>query len=694
MLPLDIKISAFGPFPAEEYIDFSPFYSHELMLINGPTGAGKTSILDAICFALFGETTGQISKKDGRPAKDMRSQYATDDQETSVIFNFEISGNKYEVYRSLGRKRPKKRGDGFIEEKAKAYLKRHDGNDDVFLEYAKPHVVTKLVEEIVGLEVEQFRQVAILPQGKFREFLSSDSTEKEKILTSLFDTRLYLNLTLSLKENEKELEKKLLELNLKKASLLGGASEDDVNQIEEKLKVMCSEKKEILAENKLIEKKVAELETAIQNLELSLSLKTRLKEVNEKKHLLELDNDRFKNRKSVLEKNRRFRHIYELDDFCENLKKELEKDFGEIESLNAKILKLSQEKLEIETSLKAMGDFDLITEEFHTKMTLLRSEMSKTQEKETIRVEYEETSTRLSELESKNKVYQKRESFLEDLLVEYENQYKANLLQCNQIREFIDECPNIDHVQSLWKNKQKVEGWITSKKIEVSEVVTKKNALIDQLEIEKTNLITTKKLANKVAAKKLAQSISPGDECPVCGSREHPNLQKHQKIEKSDEILEQVNELEGKIREFEIKHAGFESKISALNESLNEKEVEQISISESLSSLNIENQNSLSDLENKISKMNQNINEMENKNSEITLHGKQSRSDLAALKEEMNEFINQAAFLREKQLSLRAKLEDGDSVKTTTQLTEEINTSQIFLMNSRKKIMTYYITKT
>ncbi len=187
MKPLNLTLQAFGPFASRETIDFTRLGSNPLFLINGATGAGKSSILDAICFALYGQTTGA----EREPAQ-MRCDYAAPALLTEVILDFQLGQTGYRVRRIPTQERPKSRGEGTTTQQAEAQLWLLDGSEDGSLIVAKS--VGDASDEIrkrIGLDVEQFRQVMVLPQGKFRELLMAGSSEREKIFSQLFQTQIY-----------------------------------------------------------------------------------------------------------------------------------------------------------------------------------------------------------------------------------------------------------------------------------------------------------------------------------------------------------------------------------------------------------------------------------------------------------------------------------------------------------------------
>ncbi len=175
MKPVSIRFKCFGPYMTEQYIDFALLEKNGLFLICGETGSGKTTILDAMCYALYGKSSGGLR---GNLA-DMRCKLAGKSDETLVEFVFDISGQRYKFIRTLKYSRIN------LNDEHKCFILK-EGQFVPLLENQKATFVNKKAEELIGLTYEQFRQVIILPQGKFEDFLVSNSAEKEKMLVSLF----------------------------------------------------------------------------------------------------------------------------------------------------------------------------------------------------------------------------------------------------------------------------------------------------------------------------------------------------------------------------------------------------------------------------------------------------------------------------------------------------------------------------
>ena len=187
MRPLALELEAFGPFAAKEAVDFSALTELGLYLVAGDTGAGKTSLFDAMVYALYGKVPG--ARGDG--VVRLRSDFAKDAATTSVSLEFEVNDARWRVLRTPTQQRDKQRGEGTTEVPAKATLERYDGRAWQE-EAAGKRPVDGRILDLLGLDHEQFSQVVLLPQGKFDQVLRADSGDREKLLRTLFSTEGFM----------------------------------------------------------------------------------------------------------------------------------------------------------------------------------------------------------------------------------------------------------------------------------------------------------------------------------------------------------------------------------------------------------------------------------------------------------------------------------------------------------------------
>ena len=217
MRPHRLAFSALGPYPGDVKIDFDQLVADGLFLIWGPTGAGKTFLLDALCFALYGEVPGE------RRHDTLRSDHAAPDASPQVELEFTADNARWRVSRSPWHERAKKTGEGTTEVRPKAALERLEGDGwhPVAQKLAEVH---SEVTRLLGLTASQFQQVVLLPQGRFEKVLRSKSEDREKLLRTLFDTSIYATAAAWLDDEAKQhrekaasLEQQLLDLRTRAA---------------------------------------------------------------------------------------------------------------------------------------------------------------------------------------------------------------------------------------------------------------------------------------------------------------------------------------------------------------------------------------------------------------------------------------------------------------------------------------------
>ncbi len=197
---LSVSMEGFGPFRDRQQIDLGDYDSDGLFLISGPTGAGKSTILDAICFALYGDTPRWHGQAAGQPQ--VRSDYCSPGDPTEVVLEFEVNGAEYRIRRSPQYERPKARGVGTTTQQATAVLEPRGGGAAIAV---GPQEVAHHVQELVQLKADEFLQVILLAQGRFQEFLLARSDARLDLLTTLFDIGRFTDYGRLLDERRRDL---------------------------------------------------------------------------------------------------------------------------------------------------------------------------------------------------------------------------------------------------------------------------------------------------------------------------------------------------------------------------------------------------------------------------------------------------------------------------------------------------------
>ena len=215
MRPLRLILSAFGPYAAETVLELEKLGKGGLYLVTGDTGAGKTTLFDAITYALYDHSSGGV-----REGAMLRSKYADPKTPTFVELEFEVGGKRYTVRRNPEYLRPKARGEGFTTEKADATLTYGDGRPPI----TKAKEVTAAVTEIIGLDYNQFSQIVLIAQGQFTRLLNASTEERSRIFRKLFRTQRYQQLQERLQLESSRLNQQRMEQNVRIGQILSGVS--------------------------------------------------------------------------------------------------------------------------------------------------------------------------------------------------------------------------------------------------------------------------------------------------------------------------------------------------------------------------------------------------------------------------------------------------------------------------------------
>ena len=405
MRPLSITISAFESYADTVTIDMESLGKSGLYLITGDTGAGKTTIFDAIHFALYGDAS-----TDGRETKTLRSKYADPETKTEVQLKFEYGGKVYQIKRNPEYLRPKKRGDGFVKEPTNAELIYPDGSV-----VSSKNAVDIKIREIIGLDKNQFSQIVMLAQGEFKKLLTSSTTEKQRIFRHIFKTEKYETLQKALSaqksiadsklKHERECVQKYIDdikcdYTEENIALMERAKSvvPNIEEIENFLtNLISNEEKELKAleeKKEKLESQKTSLDKSIENYNSYVELSGEIKTKSD--NLVNLKNNLKSSRAELSEKNKEKRWV-ELSQEIGKIQNTLPK-YKELDSLSSQLQNKSIEKKRNENSVKELSD----------KAESLSLEVEKnSKELETmgnVQVEIEKISNQMESIEEKGKV--------------------------------------------------------------------------------------------------------------------------------------------------------------------------------------------------------------------------------------------------------------------------------------------------
>lgn len=520
MKPLKLTLKNFGPYEKAQ-LDFERLDQEPLFLISGNTGSGKTTLFDALCFALYGQTSGE-----GRSPKEMRSQFATEEL-TEVTFSFAIEDIQYEIQRIPEQLLPKKRGEGFKKQSAQVSLIKLVEGKPVEKWRKIPEVKAK-IEELLGLNLAQFVQIVLLPQGEFRRFLIADSDEKEKVLRSLFHTSLYLNLGNYLKEEVRQQKKVFETLQLQQTMLIESLpfslpqpfSPADLTSERENLALQVNALQEAFL---LASKQAKKAEKTLQKGQIQLRKRQEQAELQEKKQQLkkqEMEKSTWEKTLTILQQ------VKELTPFYEQVKEvnmQVEELLVEKEEAkenlakNQEILKIVQKekKQQQKKTPEIMALQEKITEvtrhlpDYKTYETLKDQIIEK---EASIQVKQQEVTTLAK---NKEALTLQATAFAEKILPleslkEKESQLKKQQenLACTT-QYLVEKAKN----QEAYQNAQQKIQQLTSDIQQVSQEVIKAKQEVQR---------TTQQWA-KLQIANLTSLLKEDSPCPVCGSLHHPH---------------------------------------------------------------------------------------------------------------------------------------------------------------------------
>lgn len=522
MKPISLTIEAFGPYRDSVTLDFNELQNHSMFLISGPTGAGKTSILDAMVYALYGEPSGEVRKTDA-----IRSDFAEPQHMTRVDFSFAIGEAQYRVERLPKQWVAKKRGTGMREQNASATVYEMKAGEWKVVATSAA-AIRDTIQRIIGFRKDQFLQVVLLPQGEFRKLLVASTSEREELLHTLFRTELYRKLQEALKAAYDD-AKAGIETNLtKQAALIQSIPHDEETPV-----LTVEHVRELLANREPYrDGLVVKRDEAVTEVDQFNALRNEWAVYNqaqqslaEASSKLDLIKAREGERSSLREK---VQFITSLTPSYE-----LYKQFSDKQC----VLKT------LETALSDAKKGVEIASQQESKCTeaheVLVSQAETIQAKRTTLAQLRQQSEKFDELALLNKELttlkgkleiQDREKSDADLqaqhnlvadlevaLVEARKQFQANSKVLESIPHIQEQLSQLQRYSELLGQKQKIQNDIDAKEESL--------AILD--ESVKNSTVQLERLEHLMAegrAFELVHLVVDNEPCPVCGSTEHPQL--------------------------------------------------------------------------------------------------------------------------------------------------------------------------
>ena len=584
MKPIRLELKEFGPYK-NEIIEWDRIINEPIFLITGKTGSGKSTLFDAITYALYNKTTG------GKDIASLRTKTALDKDKTQVNFDFELSGKKYRIERTLAYL---KAGNKNLTSGKVALMQYNNEKLEVIA--TKEQEVKEKIEELIGLDDKQFCQIIILPQGKFKEFLLSKSSEKKETLRSLFNTYFYQKFVEQLQEQAKKLdsshkqkEKELIarfeqfdiEEELTKFEYLKDENFEEILSIiqsqEETIKI---EKKELLKlERSFSKEKENFIELSKLNDKFSQlkSNKSELEELSGKEDYygkLRLEVEKLKelqkSKDKIIEYGTLLNKQSQLRKFEKDLLIDTEKYKLDLENNKKLELELNVKKTDIEEHRKETIDYKF----FYNNLNELNLAKTNIEIYNKILEELTLKKETYKELDSSLKV--EKESYLEDI-------EEKNILESSIGKLKLEVLKKEQDVEKLEEYNNKLSE-VNDKSVKLT--IDKKQ--LKELEVEKKKLEQEVELLNKNKEQEILNDfllkLHEGDDCPLCKQKiEHlPEISDIAVVDESiEKSLQKVNkdiiQLETLIKKDEEEIGKISTFLKNLEDTINFKAKEELS---------------------------------------------------------------------------------------------------------------------
>lgn len=524
MQPQKLTMKNFGPF-IEETVDFRVFDGQGLFLISGKTGAGKTTIFDAMTYALFGQTSGKL-----RSPKEMRSSFAVDNAATEVSFTFEHGGFAYEITRRPEQVLTRTRGAGLAKKAAKTSLVIFDDRGQEKEQLTKG--VDKYIQDLLHLTADQFFKIIMLPQGEFRNFLVASSLEKEQVLRQLFDTQLYQDVTDWLKAQTAAGADALDALSVKAATVaehfqwqipqeatawgeLPGLWQVDLGVLQEKIVQL-----ETAVASAQAAEKVAE-EAFYQGKELQAAFDEQAKLAVQAKELAQQAPAIAANKKQIA----RLTWVQAN----QHLLREQDQSWVALADCEKQVTATEEQLKSLATKRKAWEAEKTVLATVETTLVQQRKELTQKELLLPVAQQYEGLLTELHAITqnvaqlaeeqtalTKQKAHLDKEQAKLTTILEGEPALQKQQLQLAKL------APNKERLLQLNLKQAELKQKIAELNAAEKKQRKKAQTLATEAEATKEEMLQVKSQQASLMIAKLAQDLLPGEPCPVCGSREHP----------------------------------------------------------------------------------------------------------------------------------------------------------------------------
>ena len=575
MKPISLTIEAFGPYRDSVTLDFNELQNHSMFLISGPTGAGKTSILDAMVYALYGEPSGEVRKTDA-----IRSDFAEPQHMTRVDFSFAIGEARYRVERLPKQLVAKKRGTGMREQNASATV--YEMKDDEWIVIAtSAAAIRDTIQRIIGFRKDQFLQVVLLPQGEFRKLLVASTSEREELLHTLFRTELYRRLQDALKSAYDEAKSGIEENVTKQSALLQSIPHDEkipvltIEHVRELLKDREPHRDTLVVERDKAVAVVDQFNALRNEWALYNQVQQSLIEATNK---LDLVKEREKERSSLNEK------VQFLTGLTPSY--ELYKQLGDKQAvLKTLETAFSDAKKSVDAATqhesKCTEDYEVLAshaETIQAKRTTLAQLRQQSEKFDELALLNQELNILKSKLETQDRekseaklqAQHKLVADLEAELVEVRKQFQVNSKALESIPHIQEQLSQLQRYSELLSEKQKAQN----------DIDAKEESLATLDESVKNSTVRLERLEHLMAegrAFELVHLVVDNEPCPVCGSTEHPQLASKPELYPTKEEVEEARAVRDGALQKRASEIGQKEALSVRLHELDEQVKDQVS---------------------------------------------------------------------------------------------------------------------
>ncbi|MBE3642092.1 SMC family ATPase [Bacillus anthracis] len=529
MRPIQLIMTAFGPYKQKEVIDFDDLGEHRIFAISGNTGAGKTTIFDAICYVLYGEASGEERSDTSM----LRSQFADDNVYTSVELTFQLKGKRYEIKRQLGHK---KQGNKTITGHAVELYEVIDEEKVPAVDRFHVTDVNKKVEDLIGLSKHQFSQIVMLPQGEFRKLLTSETENKEEILRRIFKTDRYKLMRELLDQKrkqwkdvlqEKQKERELYFRNVFKLPIRDGAlletlvEQEHVNThqvveaLEQETAVYKAEVEQLQVEQDVQTKQLKDAETRFHAAKSVNEKFIDLQQKNEKYNTLQENRTVIEMKETSFKRAEQAKRLLPFEQWHEEAMQNEQKAESLLKQIIAKKenimnnFELAQEKYEVVKNKESEREnVKKLVQRLEELQPIIASLAEKQLNLQNAEIQIGKLKESMQNLDRQLEEHTNQKQLVTGELQQLERALEQYVDKVEELTNMREDAKVLKQAYDVWQEKQKFEK--------------EKEAAYSKMQLAVNAYENMERRWLSEQAGILALHLHDGESCPVCGSTTHP----------------------------------------------------------------------------------------------------------------------------------------------------------------------------